>query len=32
MRPTPAMRDYNAYLAELAAADKATEDQNRTTA
>lgn len=28
----PAMRDYNAYLAELAAADKATEDQNRTTA
>jgi DNA-binding transcriptional regulator of glucitol operon len=28
----PAMRDYNAYLAELAAADKAHEDQNRTTA
>ncbi|APE13902.1 hypothetical protein [Mycolicibacterium pallens] len=28
----PAMRDYNAYLAELAAADKAPEDQNRTTA
>lgn len=29
----PAMRDYNAYLAELARADRAeTEDQNRTTA
>lgn len=28
----PATREYNAYLAELAAADKAHEDQNRTTA
>lgn len=28
----PAMREYNAYLAELAAADKAHDDQNRTTA
>lgn len=28
----PAMREYNAYLAELAAADKANDDQNRTTA
>lgn len=28
----PAMREYNAYLAELAAADKAPDDQNRTTA
>ncbi|MCV7175348.1 hypothetical protein [Mycolicibacterium sphagni] len=28
----PALREYNAYLAELAAADKAQEDQNRTTA
>jgi DNA-binding transcriptional regulator of glucitol operon len=28
----PAMREYNAYLAELARADKAPEDQNRTTA
>lgn len=28
----PAMREYNAYLAGLAHADEATEDQNRTTA
>ncbi|MBB3602749.1 DNA-binding transcriptional regulator of glucitol operon [Mycolicibacterium sp. BK556] len=28
----PAMREYNAYLAELAQADKAQDDQNRTTA
>jgi DNA-binding transcriptional regulator of glucitol operon len=28
----PAMREYNAYLAELAQADKTKEDQNRTTA
>jgi DNA-binding transcriptional regulator of glucitol operon len=28
----PTMREYNAYLAELARADKANEDQNRTTA
>lgn len=28
----PAMREYNAYLAELAAADEAHDDQNRTTA
>jgi DNA-binding transcriptional regulator of glucitol operon len=28
----PTMREYNAYLAELAAADKTQEDQNRTTA
>jgi DNA-binding transcriptional regulator of glucitol operon len=28
----PAMREYNAYLAELAQADKTHEDQNRTTA
>lgn len=28
----PAMREYNAYLAELAQADKTPEDQNRTTA
>lgn len=30
--PDPAMREYNAYLAELARADKAHDDQNRTTA
>lgn len=28
----PVMREYNAYLAELAQADKTHEDQNRTTA
>ncbi|MCX2931526.1 hypothetical protein ORI20_14690 [Mycobacterium sp. CVI_P3] len=28
----PAMREYNNYLAELARADKAEDDQNRTTA
>jgi DNA-binding transcriptional regulator of glucitol operon len=28
----PAMREYNAYLAELAQADKTQENQNRTTA
>ncbi|WP_319436912.1 hypothetical protein [Mycobacterium sp. RTGN5] len=28
----PAMREYNAYLAELAQADKNPEEQNRTTA
>ncbi|SBS71131.1 putative lipoprotein LprD [uncultured Mycobacterium sp.] len=28
----PAMREYNAYLADLAQADKTHEDQNRTTA
>ena len=28
----PATREYNAYLAELAAADQAHDDQNRTTA
>ncbi|MBB3750534.1 DNA-binding transcriptional regulator of glucitol operon [Mycolicibacterium sp. BK634] len=28
----PAMREYNAYLAELAQSDKAQDDQNRTTA
>ena len=28
----PALREYNAYLAELAQADKTPEDQNRTTA
>lgn len=28
----PAMREYNAYLAELAKADKTPEDQKRTTA
>jgi DNA-binding transcriptional regulator of glucitol operon len=31
-QPDPAMREYNAYLAELAQADKAHDDQNRTTA
>ncbi|WP_179475155.1 hypothetical protein [Mycolicibacterium vinylchloridicum] len=31
-QPDPAMREYNAYLAELARADKAQDDQNRTTA